>query len=973
MKRLTSRLNTIDWYLAAALLLAWAAALPLLEPHALLNTRGGGDSPFLLQRTHQLLAALGQGQFPVRWMPDGYYGYGYPFFNFYAPLSIYISAGFKLLGFSYTRAIQLAQVAGFLLAAWGMYALSLRITARRAAAFIASAAYTFAPFHMVNVYVRGDSLAEFWAMAFYPLTLLSAEILLKAETRPSRVRASLLLALTFACLVLSHNISALIFSPFLLLFCLLRLPSGNVKVTANLAWLAASALLGVGLSAWFWVPALAEQGLVQLAAVTEGFFNYAAHFRGVDIVQRAGAFSYSVTGSENPFRMGLLQALLIVGSLVVVVFGWRRGSAETKTFTLFAIVVTSVATVMITPFSRAIWDTLPLLSFTQFPWRFLSAQAMGGSLLIGIAALPLLDWVAQKNRVLPLLFTTVLAGVISWSALADLQTDFIYITDADVTAQQLIEYEWFTGNVGTTISAEYLPIGVQPRAWADGVPAGTRADLWWPGTRVDRESAIAASGSGLVVGEGIVRQGRTPVEFSAEIISLLFVLVTVTLARQYRNWSVHKLLYPVGLLLLLLIGARLSQSQPIWADSQLDTRSWDLGQKAYLHHAPEGIHFSDDTILHGYEYVMVEGGVEITLHFESPGNALTLDLVSPAVYRDTDRQPAPVYATHAELIAAGESMIVVEFSAESLPPTRLLPRVRLTHASALTDAGLARGDLFLAPIVFENIPARKAVERLQVDVTDVSTLADGDSQVAVEWSTPQPLPTNYQAAWKLYDRFGRFYAEVDAQPGYGYLPSATWQPDTAIKDHVRLRWLADDGIPPFTLVATLRDIAADETVYQEQVALLDAGGLLLSQDAGRLDRLPDGAVQVEAEFASEIALRGLQIERHDSLQALVLYWEALTPELDDYVRFVHVIDPAGGGIVAQVDSQPQYNTHPTTRWQPGKLIEDVVALDIRSLPASSYELRVGLYQRSDGARLGVISAEMPITDDALHLPLTVTP
>ncbi len=79
MKRLTSRLNTIDWYLAAALLLAWAAALPLLEPHAQLNTRGGGDSPFLLQRTHQLLAALGRGPFPVRWMPDGYYGYGYPF------------------------------------------------------------------------------------------------------------------------------------------------------------------------------------------------------------------------------------------------------------------------------------------------------------------------------------------------------------------------------------------------------------------------------------------------------------------------------------------------------------------------------------------------------------------------------------------------------------------------------------------------------------------------------------------------------------------------------------------------------------------------------------------------------------------------------------------------------------------------------------------------------------------------------
>ncbi|MCA9983447.1 MAG: hypothetical protein KDE59_04100, partial [Anaerolineales bacterium] len=170
------------WQLLLALL-ALVAAWPLLHEPGLLNTRGGGDSPFLLQRLQQLTTALADGHFPVRWMPDANYGYGYPFYNYYAPLSLYIAALFRFLGFSLTRAIQMAQLAGFLTAAWGVFALARRWRQDEWTAFLAAVAYTVAPFHLVNVYVRGDSLAEFWAMAFYPLVLLAGERLLDEEKR----------------------------------------------------------------------------------------------------------------------------------------------------------------------------------------------------------------------------------------------------------------------------------------------------------------------------------------------------------------------------------------------------------------------------------------------------------------------------------------------------------------------------------------------------------------------------------------------------------------------------------------------------------------------------------------------------------------------------------------------------------------------------------------------------------------------
>ena len=52
------------------IVLALIPALPLLVGSGLVNTRAGGDSPFLLVRVQQLALSLRAGVFPVRWMPQ---------------------------------------------------------------------------------------------------------------------------------------------------------------------------------------------------------------------------------------------------------------------------------------------------------------------------------------------------------------------------------------------------------------------------------------------------------------------------------------------------------------------------------------------------------------------------------------------------------------------------------------------------------------------------------------------------------------------------------------------------------------------------------------------------------------------------------------------------------------------------------------------------------------------------------------
>jgi hypothetical protein len=365
----------------------------------LLNTRGGGDSPFLLQRLHQLTAALADGHFPARWMPDAAYGDGYPFYNFYAPLSIYIAAAFRFIGFSFVRAIHLAQLAGFVVAGLGAYYLARRWLGSPWAGLLAAVAYTVAPFHMVNVYVRGDSLAEFWAMAWYPWVLLAADRLVVTSDerrvtsdegsslvtrRSSLVTSIALFALAYAALILSHNISALIFSPFLLLYLLLGYvlrgrkdvaqavglssrsvgdqgaipspqPSPKGRGSSPLLAAGAGLLLAFALAAWFFVPALAEQNLAQLGPVTEGYFHYSNHFRGLDLVQGGLLFDYNPDGGVA-FRMGLVQVgLVVVGGWSLIVRRRRRTTNDqppTTATLLWLLGGFAIATFMITPLAR---------------------------------------------------------------------------------------------------------------------------------------------------------------------------------------------------------------------------------------------------------------------------------------------------------------------------------------------------------------------------------------------------------------------------------------------------------------------------------------------------------------------------------------------------------------------------------------------------------------------------------------------
>ena len=496
--------------LALTLLCLFCVIVPLFAGPGPVNTRGGGDSPFLLVRLEQLVAGLRAGAFPVRWMPDAAYGQGYPFFNFYAALPYYIAAVYRLLGWGPILSLQVTQALGFVLAALSMTLLAQRVLEHPAAVTLAAIAYTCAPFHMINVYVRGDSLSEFYAFVFYPLIFWA---LIRVRDTPTW-RNVAWVAASYGGLVLTHNLSAVMFSPFVVLYALYLLvpraqgkPPHRRSFWQQIEWhsgllMIGGGILGLALSATLWLTAVVDLDSVWMGTrniQTSGFFNYEGHMRGRDLVQTRLAFDYEVSPGHTPFAMGAVQAASIALGTLAVIAGWMqrtgrraRWSGFSSAFWLGGLLL---STWLITPLSRPLWARLPVLSVVQFPWRFLSVQAFFGALIAGELArrLPRPWWVAATATVVFLAAT-----------LGGLRPEYLPINESDVTPERLALFESFTTNIGTTIRGEYLPNGVDPRPYASTVTL----------QRGDRPAPVALTGT--VVHAELVRRDARSAQWQIE-------------------------------------------------------------------------------------------------------------------------------------------------------------------------------------------------------------------------------------------------------------------------------------------------------------------------------------------------------------------------------------------------------------------------------------------------------------------------
>jgi hypothetical protein len=512
--------NRTAWVL---LLLIIPAMLPLAAPGYFFKAHDGSHSVSYLVEFDQ---AIRDGLIWPIWGPDYAVGFGYPVWLVYAPLAYFLAEIFHLLGFGLTVAVKLTWAFGFLLGAAGMYRLGRRWWGP-AAGLIAALAYTYAPYHLVQIYVRG-ALAEFLALAWFPWVLL-AFVELWDDPRPGRVAWA---ALALGALMLTHSQAPVMYVPFLAGFVLFKAvtfpsPGGSHAVRARLTpliWSGVAFALGGLLGAIFMAPLLLERRFIADLSWLHDTYYYGRHFVfPSQFLSAFWGFGYSVEGAADgmSFQLGLMQVLgAAVGALAVFSRSGRVGRRLPHRLDALFLVVLSVATIfLMTPAAKPIWDALPLVNLMQFPWRLLALTTVTLALLAGAGASWLKDGaVADKfdstaetesesiRSISPYVFVAAL--VIMLASFPYTQPELVPIRPQDESPLNLIEFEAKHPDMrGMTKWSERLPVEADsplPAQYLAGEPLARAAIITGQGSVLEQRS-LSASAFARVRAEGPVR------------------------------------------------------------------------------------------------------------------------------------------------------------------------------------------------------------------------------------------------------------------------------------------------------------------------------------------------------------------------------------------------------------------------------------------------------------------------------------
>jgi uncharacterized membrane protein len=125
-----------------------------------------------VMRIFEMDKCFSDGQIPCRWVPDMAYGYGQPMFNFYSAFPYYLGAVIRMvIPLSIIWTVKTLFVISIVGGAIGMYLLAREFWGEWGG-LTAAILYTYAPYHSVDVFVRG-ALSESFALMLIPFMWLT--------------------------------------------------------------------------------------------------------------------------------------------------------------------------------------------------------------------------------------------------------------------------------------------------------------------------------------------------------------------------------------------------------------------------------------------------------------------------------------------------------------------------------------------------------------------------------------------------------------------------------------------------------------------------------------------------------------------------------------------------------------------------------------------------------------------------------
>ena len=327
------------------------------------------DGEWSVIRLAEMVREVKDLQLPPRWSDYLNHGYGYPLFTFTYPLPYYAGILLKIMKLGLVDSIKILFVLSVFLSAFFMYKLG-SILRDKTSGLFAALYYLSANYRLVNLYIRG-SLGESLALIFFPLIFYLA---IRYVDQPS-VWNYLLLSVSLAGLILCHNVMAILFIPFFMLFYFLYILHLQRRLTLSV-WkkMILPLLQGFGLAAYFFIPALLEKkyiylSQIPLSALADNFIKLK------DLVYTSWNY-----GPKPPTSLGIGQSVALLFILICyLLFNNKKNKND---FLFNFLTVSLLLLLYLTNINSSLFWKFPPLVWLDFPWRIMGIIIFVISLLM---------------------------------------------------------------------------------------------------------------------------------------------------------------------------------------------------------------------------------------------------------------------------------------------------------------------------------------------------------------------------------------------------------------------------------------------------------------------------------------------------------------------------------------------------------------------------------------------------------------
>lgn len=401
------------------------------------SSPSGHDFEFHMFSWMEVLGQWKDGMAYPRWAALAYWGYGDARFLFYPPASWTLGAALGAT-LPWTMAPGAYCWIALTLAGAAMYRLA-REWLPVADALFAGVFYALNPYHLLIIYWR-SAYAELLAAALLPLLLLCLLRIFLRESEPG-FRPTLGLSLTLAAAWLTNVPAAVMIYYTTAGLALVFFVTGAARELANqrswgpqfwrplvraLVRTGLAMLLGVGLASFYLLPAIYEQGWIDISQVLSPG------------VRPQDNFLFTTLPDLDHNRFNLLVstvALVEIGILAFAIWFSRRwwvkrvgaanpsassgqaldspvaGSAVTAEQSPWMLLsaLGGFSAVLMLSVSNLLWQHLPELRFVQLPFRWLLAMNAALAMLLAMTA-KLWAWTSRFVASAILLAAVIVAG-----------------------------------------------------------------------------------------------------------------------------------------------------------------------------------------------------------------------------------------------------------------------------------------------------------------------------------------------------------------------------------------------------------------------------------------------------------------------------------------------------------------------------------------------------------------------------------